>query len=66
MSAQGVGIGVGSGAAQRGYNVIIPADGFAAETPFEELYAIYHLAKGGPQIVTEKVTLTKTGMIKFN
>jgi nicotinamidase-related amidase len=66
VSAQGVGIGVGSGAAQRGYNVVIPADGFAAETPFEELYAIYHLAKGGPQIVTEKVTLTKTGMIKFN
>src|SRR5262249_23538955 len=66
VSAQGVGIGVGSGAAQRGYNVIVPVDGMAAETPFQELYAAYHLAVGGPQIVTEKVTLTKTGMIKFN
>jgi len=32
---------------------------------FMELYAAYHLAKGGPVIVTEKVTLTRTDMIKF-
>jgi hypothetical protein len=30
-----------------------------------ELYAVYHLAKGGPVIVTEKVTVTRTDMIKF-
>lgn len=64
-SAQGVGIGVGSGSAQRGYNVIIPVDGLASDDAFMELYAIYHLAKGGPAIVTEKVTLTRTDMIKF-
>jgi len=64
-SAQGVGIGVGSGAAQRGYKVIVPVDGLASDDAFMELYAAYHLAKGGPAIVTEKVTLTRTGMIKF-
>ena len=64
-SAQGVGIGVGSGAAQRGYDVIVPVDGLASDEAFMELYAAYHLAKGGPAIVTEKVTLTRTDMIKF-
>ena len=64
-SAQGVGIGTGSAAAQRGYKVIVPVDGLASEDPFMELYAAYHLAKGGPVIVTEKVTLTRTDMIRF-
>jgi len=64
-SAQGVGIGVGSGAAQRGYKVVVPVDGLASEDAFNELYAAYHLAKGGPVIVTEKVTLTRSNMIKF-
>jgi len=64
-SAQGVGIGTGSGSAQRGYNVIVPVDGLASDDAFMELYAVYHLAKGGPAIVTEKVTVTRTDMIKF-
>lgn len=65
VSAQGVGIGVGSGAAQRGYKVIVPVDGLAADNAFEELYTAYHLAKGGPAIVTDQVTLTKIDLIKF-
>jgi nicotinamidase-related amidase len=64
-SAQGVGIGVGSGAAQRGYKVVVPVDGLASDDAFMELYAAYHLAKGGPQVVTDKVTLTRSDMIKF-
>jgi nicotinamidase-related amidase len=64
-SAQGVGIGTGSGSAQRGYKVIVPVDGLAADEAFMELYSAFHLAKGGPTIVTEKVTLTRTDMIKF-
>jgi nicotinamidase-related amidase len=64
-SAQGVGIGTGSGSAQRGYKVIVPVDGLASEDAFMELYSAYHLAKGGPAIVTEQVTLTRTDMIKF-
>ena len=64
-SAQGVGIGTGSGSAQRGYKVIVPVDALASDDAFMELYAAYHLAKGGPVIVTEKVTLTRSDMIKF-
>jgi len=64
-SAQGVGIGTGSAAAQRGLKVVVPYDALAADDAYQEQYAVYHLAKGGPAIVTEKVTLTRTDMIKF-
>ncbi|MEA2902650.1 MAG: hypothetical protein QOC56_2479 [Alphaproteobacteria bacterium] len=64
-SAQGVGIGTGSGAAQRGYKVIVPYDGLAADEAYQEQYSAYHLAKGGPAVVTEQVTLTRADMIKF-
>jgi nicotinamidase-related amidase len=64
-SAQGVGIGTGSAAAQRGYKVVVPYDGLAGENAYQEQYAAYHLAKGGPAIVTDQVTLTRTDMIKF-
>src|SRR4051794_19429609 len=64
-SAQGVGIGTGSGAAQRGYKVIVPYDGLAGDNAYQEQYSAYHLAVGGPAIVTEQVTLTRADMIKF-
>jgi nicotinamidase-related amidase len=64
-SYQGVGIGTGSGAAQRGYNVVIPVDGLSSEDAYDEQYATWHLYKGGPAIVTDKVTLTRSDMIKF-
>jgi nicotinamidase-related amidase len=64
-SAQGVGIGTGSGSAQRGYKVIVPVDGLSSEDPYMEQYAAWHLYKGGPAIVTEQVTLTRSDMINF-
>ena len=64
-SAQGVVIGTGSGSAQRGYQVIVPVDGMSSEDPYMEQYAAWHMYKGGPAIVTDKVTLTRTDMIKF-
>jgi nicotinamidase-related amidase len=64
-SAQGVGIGTGSAAAQRGYKVVVPYDALAGENAYQEQYSAYHLAKGGPAIVTDQVTLTRTDMIKF-
>ena len=64
-SAQGAVVGTGSGSAQRGYQVIIPVDTMSAEEEYNEQYAAYHLYKGGPTIVTERVTLTRSGMIKF-
>lgn len=64
-SFQGVGIGTGGGAAQRGYKVIIPIDCLSAESPYEEQYATWHLFKGGPAGVTSNVTVTRAAMIKF-
>jgi nicotinamidase-related amidase len=64
-SAQGAVVGVSSGAAQRGYKVIVPVDGMSAEDPYNEQYAAWHLYKGGPAIVTDQVTLTRSDMIKY-
>jgi nicotinamidase-related amidase len=64
-SAQGAVVGVGSGAAQRGYKVIVPVDGISAEDVYNEQYAAWHLYKGGPTIVTDNITLTRSDMIKF-
>ena len=64
-SFQGATVGTASGAAQRGYKVIVPVDCSAGEDEYHEQYAAYHLAKGGPQGVTSNVTLTRTTMIKF-
>jgi nicotinamidase-related amidase len=58
-------VGTASGAAQRGYRVIAPADCSAGEDVYNEQYAAFHLAKGGPVAVTSHVTLTRSTMIKF-
>jgi nicotinamidase-related amidase len=64
-SFQGVGVGTGSEAAQRGYQVIIPVDCLSAEDAYNEQYAAWHMYKGGPQVVTKNSTLTRSTMIKF-
>jgi nicotinamidase-related amidase len=64
-SAQGVVIGTGSGAAQRGYKVIVPVDGMSSDDAYLEQYAAWHMYKGGPAVVIDQVTLTRSDMIKF-
>jgi nicotinamidase-related amidase len=64
-SYQGATVGTASGAAQRGYKVIVPVDCSAGEDAYNEQYATFHLAKGGPVIVTSNVTMTRSGMIKY-
>jgi nicotinamidase-related amidase len=64
-SFQGATVGTASGAAQRGYQVILPVDCSAGEDAYREQYATFHLAKGGPVIVTSKVTITRSTMVKF-
>ena len=64
-SFQGATVGTASGAAQRGYQVILPVDCSAGEDVYREQYATFHLAKGGPVIVTSKVTTTRSTMVKF-
>jgi nicotinamidase-related amidase len=64
-SAQGAVSGTSNGSAQRGYKVVVPVDGMSAEDPFNELYAAWHLYKGGPAALTDHVTLTRSDLIKF-
>jgi len=64
-SFQGATVGTASGAAQRGYKVIVPVDCSAGEDAYHEQYAAFHLAKGGPVGVTSNVTMTRSTMIKF-
>ena len=54
-----------SGAAQRGYKVIVPIDCLSSEDPYMEQYAAWHLFKGGPAGVTSQSTLTRSTMVKF-
>lgn len=64
-SFQGVGIGTGSAAAQRGYKVIVPVDCLSSEDPYMEQYSAWHFYKGGPGVVTRNSTLTRSTMVKF-
>ena len=64
-SAQGVGLGTGAGAAQRGYKVIYPVDCLLSESAFREAYAAWHMGGGGPPVTTKWVTVTRTDMITF-
>ena len=64
-SAQGAVSGTSNGAAQRGFKAVVPVDGMSSENAFNELYAAWHLAKGGPAALVNNVTLTRSDMIKF-
>jgi nicotinamidase-related amidase len=64
-SAQGVGLGTGAAAAQRGYHVIYPVDCVRSESAFREAYAAWHMAGGGPPVTTKWVTVTRSDMIKL-
>jgi nicotinamidase-related amidase len=64
-SAQGAVATTTNGAAQRGYKAVVPVDGLSAEDAFNELYAVYHLAKGGPVNLTNNVTVTRSDLITF-
>ena len=64
-SAQGVGLGTGAAAAQRGYFVVYPVDCLPSESAFREAYAAWHMGGGGPPVTTKWVTVTRSDMVKF-
>jgi hypothetical protein len=43
----------------------VPVDGMSAEDAYNEQYAVWHLYKGGPAVVTGNVTLTRSDLIKY-
>jgi nicotinamidase-related amidase len=62
-SAEGLVTYTGGEAALRGYNVVIPVDGMASVEAFAEQYVAWHMTHA--PIISPKVTLTRTSMIKF-
>jgi nicotinamidase-related amidase len=64
-SAQGAVATTSNGATGRGYKAVVPVDGTASEDSFRELYAIFHLAGGGPAALTTNVTVTRSDLIKY-
>jgi hypothetical protein len=63
-AAHGAALYTASGAAMRGFNVIAPVDGMTAENPYLEQVSISVLINGVGGIA-QKVTLTRSDMIKF-
>jgi hypothetical protein len=45
--------------------VIVPVDCSAGEDVYREQYAAFHLGNGGPAIITNNITMTRSSMIKF-
>jgi nicotinamidase-related amidase len=62
-SAEGAVTYTGGEAALRGFNVVVPVDGMASAEPFAEQYVAWHMTHA--PIISPRVTLTRTGMIKF-
>jgi nicotinamidase-related amidase len=62
-SAEGAMTYTGGEAALRGFTVVVPVDGVASVEPFAEQYVAWHMSHA--PIISPKVTLTRTGLIKF-
>lgn len=62
-AAHGAVIYTASGAALRGFKVILPVDGLSAEGLYPEQYTVWHLLNA-PR-VSAQVTVTRTDMISF-
>jgi nicotinamidase-related amidase len=62
-SAEGAVTYTGGEAALRGFNVVVPVDGMASVEAFAEQYVAWHMTHA--PIISSKVTLTRTSMIKF-
>lgn len=62
-AAHGAVLYTASGAALRGMQVIVPADGLSAETLYPEQYTLWHLTNA-PR-VSGRVTITRTDLITY-
>lgn len=62
-AAHGAVLCTGSGAALRGYKVVIPVDGISAEDLYPEQYTVWHFLNA-PR-VSGQATITRTDLISF-
>jgi len=54
------------GAQEYGYNIVIPVDGIAASTDYEQEYALFHLRAMPDRSLLKKFTYTKMDMISLS
>ena len=62
-AANGAAFGTASGAAQRGYSVIVPVDGISSDNLYAEQSAVWNMANA--PVISSKITLTTVDMMKF-
>jgi nicotinamidase-related amidase len=62
-AAHGAVLYTASGAALRGFNVVVPVDGMSSEPVYPEQYTAWHLANA--PAISSRITLTQIDMIKF-
>jgi len=62
-TAEGAVIHTATGAAMRGFNVVVPVDGMSAATLYAEQYTAWHLVNAPGS--RNKTTLTRFDMIRF-
>lgn len=62
-AANGAVLHTATGAAIRGYNVIVPVDGMSADNPYAEQYTAWHMLNSPG--TRNRATLTKANMISF-
>jgi len=62
-SANGAVLHTATGAATRGFEMIVPVDGISSTYPYEEQYTVWHLMKSPG--TRRRVILTKAALIKF-
>ena len=62
-AANGAAFGTASGAAQRGYSVIVPVDGISSDNLYAEQSAVWNMVNA--PVISSKITLTTVGMMKF-
>ena len=62
-AAHGAVLYTASGAAMRGFKVIVPVDGMSAEMPYIEQYVAWHLVNA--PVISPAMTLTTIGDVKF-
>lgn len=62
-AANGAAFGTASGAAQRGYTVIVPVDGISSDDLYAEQSAVWNMVNA--PVISSKITLTTVDMMKF-
>jgi len=62
-AAHGAVLYTASGAAMRGFKVIIPVDGVSSDTAYSEQYVAWHLVNA--PVISPAMTLTKIADVKF-